>query len=234
MPQPENAAALLPSLDEIRPPSVTDQIYEALYERVINLTLPPGARLSEAEVAAQMGVSRQPVRDAFYRLSQQGFIVIRPQRATVVTRISEEAIRQAHFIREALEIACIREAAHLLGPADHARLDLLIARQAEAIAADDRRAFHALDEQFHHDICALSGLGFVWTLVKDNKGHMDRARYMSLSYNATNAMQEHREILSALRARDAEQGVAAIRAHLGRINETLERLRREQPEMLGS
>ena len=100
------------------------------------------------------------------------------------------------------------------------------------MAADDRSLFHALDEQFHHDICDHSGLGFVWTLIKDNKGHMDRARYLSLSYNAATALGEHRVILAALRARDAGTAVRAIIAHLSRIDETLERLRIEQPEML--
>ncbi|HIC64578.1 MAG: GntR family transcriptional regulator [Paracoccus sp. (in: a-proteobacteria)] len=228
---PANVA--LPALDEARPPSVTDQVYDALYERVIDLTLPPGARLSEAEVATQMGVSRQPVRDAFYRLSQMGFILIRPQRATVVTQISEQAIRQAHFIRNALEIATAREAALRLTPDQHRALDDLIARQDAAIAADDRSGFHALDDRFHHDICAFIGREVVWTLIKENKGHMDRARYLSLSYNAQNAMQEHRVILRALRDRDPDAAAAAVTDHLSRINETLERLRIEQPEMLG-
>lgn len=223
----------LPVLDNLRPRTATEQIYQALYDRVINLTLAPGAKLSEAEVAAQMGVSRQPVRDAFYRLSQQGFIQIRPQRATVVTRISEEAIRQAHFIREALEVACIREAAIRLNATHHEALDDLLTQQEAALAADDRGRFHALDDQFHYDICDYAEVEFVWTLVKDNKGHMDRARYLSLSYNAANALNEHRVILSALRQRDIDAATAGVTQHLSRINETLERLRIEQPEMLG-
>lgn len=227
----DNAA--LPVLDELRPRTVTDQVYDVLYQRVINLSLPPGAKLSEAEVAAQMGVSRQPVRDAFYRLSQLGFIVIRPQRATVVTQISEEAIWQAYFVRLALESACMRKAVHKLTTEQHDALDLLIERQAAAIEADDRQGFHALDDQFHRDICAYAGFEFVWTLVKENKGHMDRARWLSLSYNARNAMEEHRDILSALRSRDEDQAVTAIETHLSRIGDTLERLRAEQPEMLG-
>lgn len=232
--QPDNSASLtLPVLDDMRPRTVTDQVYEVLYHRVINLTLAPGAKLSEAEVAAQMGVSRQPVRDAFYRLSQQGFIHIRPQRATVVTQISEEAIRRAHFVREALEVACIREATTRLDAKQMDALDKLITLQDAAVLADDRSRFHALDEQFHHDICAHAGLEFVWTLVKDNKGHMDRARYLSLSYNAARAMGEHRVILAALRRHDPDAAAAALVSHLSGINETLERLRIEQPEMLG-
>ena len=75
----------LPSLETVRAPSAADQIFAALYRQVLTLELPPGSRLSEAEVARRMGVSRQPVRDAFWRLSQLGFLTIRPQRATTVS-----------------------------------------------------------------------------------------------------------------------------------------------------
>lgn len=223
----------LPTLDEQRAPTVTDQVFDVLYERVVNLSLPPGAKLSEAEVAAQMGVSRQPVRDAFYRLSQLGFIQIRPQRATTVTPISVEAVMQAYFIRRALEEATMREAALRLTPADWDGLERLIELQETANAAGDRAQFHALDDQFHHDICAAAGLEFVWTLVRDNKGHMDRARYLSLSYGASTAWIEHRQILAALRARDPEAAVAAIRDHLSRIEDIISRLKIDRPEVFG-
>lgn len=231
---PPTQIQTLPSLEEARPRTITDQVFEALYARVVNLTLPPGAKLSEAEVAAQMGVSRQPVRDAFYRLSQLGFIQIRPQRATTVTPISEEAVMQAYFIRTALEEATMREAALRLTKADLDRLDLLIDRQEAAIRADKRAEFHALDDQFHRDICRSAGLEFVWTLVKDNKGHMDRARYLSLSYGASTAFVEHREILAALRARDPQGAAAAARNHLSHIEQIIARLRVDQPEVFGA
>lgn len=224
---------LLPPLLEKRSPTVTDQIFELLYSRVVNLTLPPGAKLSEAEMAAQMGVSRQPVRDAFWRLSQLGFIQIRPQRATTITPISTEAVMQAYFIRSALEDATMRAAALRLTPDTWDALELLIDQQEAAGLADDRAAFHALDDQFHHDICAASGLEFVWTLVRDNKGHMDRARYLSLSYGVSTAYIEHRQILAALRARDPEAAAAAVRNHLSHIEDILARLRIDQPEVFG-
>ena len=233
MSAPELSAIAPPRLDAFRARTVTDQIFDLLYEQVVSLALPPGAKVSEAEVAARMGVSRQPVRDAFYRLSQMGFIQIRPQRATTVTPLSEEAVLRAYFIRAALEEACLRKAAEVLPAAAHDGLAELVARQAAAVAADRRAEFHALDDQFHHDICAGAGLGFVWTLVRENKGHMDRARYLSLSYGAATALAEHREILAALRARDAERAVAAIRLHLSRIEGILARLRVDQPEVFG-
>ncbi len=224
-------AGILPAL--VAPRTVTDQVFDLLYERVVNLSLPPGAKLSEAEVAAQMGVSRQPVRDAFYRLSQLGFIQIRPQRATTVTPISEQAVMQAHFIRSSLEQSCMRVAALKLTPAELDALDALVDRQEKMVTAGRRDAFHALDDQFHRDICAAAGLDFVWALVRDNKGHMDRVRYLSLTYGASTAWQEHRQIMAALRARDPEAAAAAMRQHLGRIESILARLRQDRPEVLG-
>ena len=108
-------------------------------------------------------------------------------------------------------------------------LDELVDRQAEAIDGNRRTEFHALDDQFHHDICAYSGLEFVWTLVKENKGHMDRARYLSLTYGARTALDEHRLILSALRNRDPQSAAAAVRHHLSQIEGIIARLRVEQP-----
>ncbi|KGJ03215.1 transcriptional regulator, GntR family [Paracoccus halophilus] len=234
MPQAGPSVTTLPALDDPRPRTVTDQIFDLLYENVVDLSLPPGAKLSEAEVAAQMGVSRQPVRDAFYRLSQLGFIQIRPQRATTVTPISEEAVMQAYFIRLALEEACIRVACDTLTPANFDDLDRLIVQQEAALAADRRAEFHALDDRFHHDICAHAGLKFVWALVRENKGHMDRARYLSLSYNASIALDEHRRIMAALRARDPEAATTALRLHLGRIKEIVARLQIDQPDVFSA
>lgn len=222
----------LPPLQDLRPRTVTDQIFEHLYARVVGLDLPPGAKLSEAEVAARMGVSRQPVRDAFYRLSQLGFIQIRPQRATTVTPISTEAVMQAYFIRSALEQATMRVAALTLQPSDWDGLERLIDLQEAASRGDRRSDFHALDDQFHRDICAAAGKEFVWNLVRDNKGHMDRARFLSLSYGASTAFIEHRDILAALRARDPEAAAGALRDHLSHIEHILERLRIDQPGIL--
>ncbi len=112
-----------------------------LYQQVLTLELPPGSRLSEVEVAKILGVSRQPVRDAFWRLSQLGFLEIRPQRSTTVTQISERAVAQARFIRTALEVETVRVAAKSFGADDFALLDAHLAEQAQAVSADDRKGF---------------------------------------------------------------------------------------------
>jgi DNA-binding GntR family transcriptional regulator len=221
----------LPSLDAVRAPSAADRIFGMLYRRVITLELPPGARLSEAEVARQMGVSRQPVRDAFWRLSQLGFLTIRPQRSTEVSVVSEQAVQQARFVRTALEVETIRLAAERFGPAEIAALEAALGEQAEAIAADDRERFHGLDDEFHRRICALVGHDYAWALIREQKAHMDRVRFMSLGFGAQAALDDHRVILDAVRAGDVAGSVAAMRTHLARIEEHLPRIRAEHGEL---
>jgi DNA-binding GntR family transcriptional regulator len=223
----------LSGLEASRPPSAADQVFEALYRQVVTLVLPPGARLSETEVAKAAGVSRQPVRDAFWRLSQLGFLTIRPQRSTEVSAISERAVQQARFVRTALEIETIRLAAERFGPSEMAALEAVMEAQTDAIAAGARERFHALDDEFHRQICALCGHEYAWALIREQKAHMDRVRFLSLSFGTQAAYDDHVAILDAVRAADVPGAVAAMRTHLGRIEEHLPRIRAEHGEHFG-
>lgn len=113
-------------IEETRGPSVTDLVFDALYRQVVELKIEPGTKISEAEVSKLMGVSRQPVRDAFYRLSQLGFLLVRPQRATVVTHISPQAVCEAAFMRTAIELETVRAAALAMDSKECAELEALI------------------------------------------------------------------------------------------------------------
>ncbi len=221
----------LSRIEPVRPPSVTEQVFTSLYNDVVTLALPPGTKVSEAEVARQLGVSRQPVRDAFWRLSQLGFLVVRPQRATTVSQISRNAVLQARFIRTAIEIETARVAARRLNEPQFEELEENLARQAVAVRERDRLAFHGLDDEFHRRICEMVGLDFAWKLIRDTKAQMDRVRYLSLPTDAGLVLGEHRAILDALRARDADAAVDRIRDHLSRIEAIIARLRVENPDV---
>ena len=78
--------------------SVADSVFDELHRQILTLELQPGAKISEADVAKALGVSRQPVRDAFYRLSKLGFLSMRPQVATTVSLISKKSVQQAPLI----------------------------------------------------------------------------------------------------------------------------------------
>lgn len=213
--------------------SATDQVFATLYERIVTLDLLPGAKISEVEIARGMDVSRQPVRDAFYRLSRLGLLVIRPQRGTVISHIRPQAVREASYIRTALEVETLREAARGIDPASLRRLRTLIEAQESAAARDDRPRFHRLDDEMHAALFEAAGRGFAWALVAENKAHMDRVRYISLAFGAPSAIAEHWALLAALEAGDAEAAEAAMRGHLGQIEGILARAREERPDLFG-
>ena len=220
----------LATLGKAAAPSATEQVFDALHSALVTLDLPPGTKVSEAEIARQLDVSRQPVRDAFFRLSKLGFLEIRPQRATLITKISTAAVRQAAFIRIALEIACIRAATARATAADIARLDDNLARQREAVDENDRSRFHSLDDGFHSLICATAGHGYVWPLIEDYKAHMDRVRYLTLMTDTELVFGQHRDILAAIASGDAEAGETRMRSHLSRIEQILNDVRRDHAQ----
>lgn len=216
----------LPKLERIERPSIADQVFDVLQKRILTLDLPPGTKMSEAEVAAQMGVSRQPVREAFKRLATQGFLLIRPQRSTTVSLISEAAVLKARFIRTALETHTFRAACTKLGGDDFKALSRIIDAQAEAVAANDPTLFHSLDDQFHREICIRSGVGYAWDMIHDCKAHMDRIRMLSLSSKSQQlALQEHVLILEAIARNDPEAAAKAMTTHLSRITVLIDEIR---------
>lgn len=219
----------LPLLRQDPHPTVADQVFDTLQQRILTLELPPQTKISETEVSKLMGVSRQPVREAFKRLAKLGFLHIRPQSGTTVSLISEEAVLRARFIRTALEVKTCRQACETSTPQTLAPLHALIAKQKEAIASHDRDLFHVLDEEFHIAICELADVRFVWDLIHDSKAHMDRVRMLSLNTTSQKlALQEHVTILDAISARDADAAEATMTEHLSRIAILIDEVKNQQ------
>jgi DNA-binding GntR family transcriptional regulator len=224
---PMSEISALKVLEPLRIPTVADTVFEELHQQILSLELAPGTRMSEIEVAKAFGVSRQPVRDAFYRLSQLGFLLIRPQRATVITKISEAAVLRAKFVRTALEIACLRAAIDVITDDQIKDLDELLKEQKAAVKADERQLFHKLDDTFHRRMCEISGHDYVWSLIREQKAHMDRVRFLSLASGAQAALDDHITIMDAVRKRDGKHAEALMITHLGRISTILGRIRSE-------
>lgn len=215
-------AALLEHTQE----TIAMRVVDALRDDIITMSLKPGDVISESDIAARYGVSRQPVREAFIRLAQQGLLLIRPKRATVVKKISPDGVRQSRFIRESIEVEIIRRVAGQ--PTDDAAevLTTLIADQEAASSANDSRRFHTLDELFHRTLARLAGVEYAWQLIDDHKMQLDRVRYLTLGVSSTQrAIAEHKEIAQAVAKADPAAAERAMRAHLARaellLNQTI-------------
>ena len=212
--------------------SITPQVLRLLREAIVRGELLPGRVLSEAETARRFGVSRQPVREAFIKLQEAGLLSIRPQRGTTVQRISVDAVFDARFVREAVEVAVVRAAAEAPPEGLGARLAGLIAAQEQAAAEGDAPGFLRLDEAFHRALAESIGRSFAWTALEAIKAQMDRVRFLSFE-GATplpELIRQHRAIAGAVAAADPDKAEAAMREHLREILASLPRIAEAHPD----
>jgi len=217
-------------VNSLRPASVADQVFEYLYQQILSVKLPPGSKLSEVEVSKQMGVSRQPVREAFFRLSQMGFVLVRPQRATIVMPISEKKVSQSMVIRKALETEAVHCATAVqLKASALALLDDLLVQQQRAIDADNYPLFFQLDDQFHQSLCEAANVNYIWTLIEQQTVQMARVRFLSLSFGAQISLNEHRQVFDAISSGNNTLAIESMREHLSHLHIDMPRLRAAHP-----
>ena len=223
----------LPALDGQlqRPATIANRVYGAVRAAIVQLGFWPGDPLSEAEIARQLGVSRQPVREAFIKLGEAGLVEIRPQRGTFVRLISLREVETARFLREAIEVAIVRKAAETPFDTDIAAMKHLVEEQRVLLGVGDNVAFLRSDEMFHQAIAASANCEDAWRVLEGLKAQMDRVRYLSLP-DATPIqviIGQHESIIAGIAAHSPGQAERAMREHLTEILISLPQLAREKP-----
>jgi DNA-binding GntR family transcriptional regulator len=210
--------------------AVGPQVYRILREQIIQAELMPGERVSEAEIAKGLSVSRQPVREAFIKLSEEGLVQVLPQRGTYVTRISAASVRDVRFVREAIEADIVRQVASERVAGTIEELRDQIARQKQ-VPQDDRTAFLRLDELFHHTLAAAAGRAYAWSVIESVKAQMDRVRFLSVDdMQVGRLIEQHERIVDAIAAGDVGGAEQALRTHLREILKSLPEIARSQAE----
>lgn len=216
-----------------RRPSV-DVIFDHLYNEILSLRLHPGDKISEAEIAARFGVSRQPVRDAFSRLENLDLLLIQPQKATEVRRFSRKAIEKSRFVRAAVEAEVLRRAAAECDAQGSARLDACLDRQREIVRNQEFHKFDALDYEFHETLCDIAKVDFAFEVISTEKAKIDRLCMLGLSkeQRMPQLLQDHEDIAAGVKNGDAEAAVRAGMNHLARLDGTIETIAAENADYL--
>lgn len=194
------------------------QLYARLRLRIVQGELEPGTRLSEVDVASYYDTSRQPVREAFIKLSEAGLIDIRPQRGSFVSRIDMASVLAAQFIREAVEADIVRAVATRADAQMLAELDEILALQRDAAETDNPQPFIDLDEAFHRKLADIAGQGAGWDFLQPLKSQMDRVRHLSASqFPRSILVEQHTQIVHAIKAGNPAAAEEKMRLHLRRI-----------------
>jgi len=214
---------ILPAED--RDLSKTERVYAALRRRIRELTLPPGAPLRKEEIALELGVSRAPVSDAITRLAEEGLVDVFPQHGSFVAAIRGQDVREALFIRTALETEAMRQLAARSDAKIVRELDDNINAQASALRAGDLVRFYDLDEALHAVIFTGIEKPRSLRLLDAARAPLDRVRRLALPEEGRpeQTLAEHRALVDAIRSGDAEYAASAMRAHLSAVGRAIEK-----------
>lgn len=208
---------------------VNQQIYRILRRDIVHCLIPPGTPLSEKEVSVRFDVSRQPVREAFIKLAENGLIQIRPQRGSYVNKISLAQVRNGCFVRQAIERAVARRAARLITDEQLYYLEQNLNQQRTAIDRQQLNDFFLLDDEFHQKLAQIANCQLAWDTVENIKAAIDRVRYMSLDHVTPHEMllRQHRDIFSALENHDEQRADDTMQHHLEEISASVLLIRQE-------
>lgn len=212
------------------------QVFEQLRELIVSLQLEPGTVLSRVELAEQFGLSQTPIRDALLKLGEEGLVDIFPQHATVVSRIDVHSAQQAHFLRRAIETEVVRTLAGSASAELVSRLRTQIDVQSAVMGADSLHEFIAADQAFHRQMYEAAGVPDLFDLVRKRSGHVDRLRLLHLPTSGKERaiVRDHRKIVDAIAAGDADAAQGALREHLSGTLSKIDEIRARHPEYLTS
>ena len=190
--------------------------YERLCEEIRSGKLPPGSRLRETEIAERLAVSRTPVREAIRRLEADGLVDHLPRSGAVVRKLEYPELMELYEMRTVLEGTAARLAARAASPVE---LEELVAINDEMRAAAGRpEVVIGLNRQFHKLLLDAARNRFLLRAMAtvENTLLILGSSSMAKPDRAREAVDEHREVLDARRARDGAGAEAAMRRHMER------------------
>ena len=195
--------------------SKNEQVYIYLREAILESRLEPGVPLVIDGLAADLGVSQIPIREALRQLEADGFVVIEPYVGAHVTELHAASIHEIFDILEAMEVISGRAACKLLTDSDLDYLSRVI--EGMRLLLDDPDAWSEQNKHLHQTICEKAQTHLVKLSLTRALDHWDRLRRHYLTEVFASriklAQQEHERLLDALRVRDPDQVEAIVREH---------------------
>ena len=195
-------------------------VCDELRRQVITGELAPGTRLVEDRLAARLGVSRNPVREALQTLATEGFVQLTPRRGAMVAQVSTAQAEELFDVRMALESLAARTAARRAQAADVARLQDVLDRAAEATRDGELDLLAALNTEFHHQVVASGGNDYLGLLVAPMSRRIEWVFRASAPQRAVASWNEHEAVLRAIAAGDEESAAVLASAHVAAARST--------------
>jgi len=221
-PQPRKAAVVPPRavgadhpITLLKAHSLTGLVQREIERMILAGDLAAGAQLRESEVAAMLGVSRGPVREAFRALEESGLVRLEKNRGAFVRQIDVDEADDIFEVRAVLDEFAGRRAAQSASPGEAAQLRDLVLRMEKAAGRGDVDAYHDANLAFHDRIVELAGNPKLTTLYRRlvNELHLHRRTALGQAGILPLSMREHRAIVEHIAARQAAAAGRALYEH---------------------
>jgi len=210
-----------------------DYALRTITNNIINLELAPGSQISENELAAELGLSRTPVREALIDLSKVKIIEIYPQKRSVVSLIDYDMVEESRFMRNVLECAVVELDCGLAAPEDIVRLRESVRLQKFYLDSVYRENLMTLDNEFHQALFEIARKSQVFTLMQNIFIHFDRVRSMALSaVKDLKIVQDHEDIVDAIERGDPAEARRLMEFHLSRYKVDAAVIREKYPQYI--
>jgi len=197
----------------LAPRALYEEVAELLRQRIFRRELQPGAWIDEMRLAQELGISRTPLREALKVLAAEGLVTMKVRRGAYVTEVSEKDLRDVYHLLALLEADAAAEVAARADAADLAALQALHDELEAAVT--DRDRFFAVNERFHMALLERADNRWRLQMVADLRKVMKLNRHHSLLKRGRieESLAEHRTLMAALRAGDAQAARDGMQRH---------------------
>lgn len=203
------------TLDNYKP--LRDVVFDNIRNAILDGTLSPGKRLMEIQLAEQLGVSRTPVREAIRKLELEGLVIMVPRKGAYVASISKKELLDILELRIGLEAMAARLAADRISDDEIKILEDISMKLEESIEKNNLEDMMKYDEQFHSFIFETSGnvrLQSIMASMWEPVYNKFRLKYMSDYSSAVNIVEEHKNIVKALKKGDKDLAEKLAKVHI--------------------
>jgi DNA-binding GntR family transcriptional regulator len=201
----------------LSPRALYEEVAELLRQRIFQRELEPGSWIDELKIAEEYGISRTPLREALKVLAAEGLVTMKVRRGAYVTEVSLQDLADVYHLLSLLESDAAGVVALKGSDAELTELMNLHAELEKAAKPGKANAdaFFAVNERFHMRLLEIANNRWRDQMVADLRKVMKLNRHNSLlkTGRIEESLQEHRAIMEALTARDAEATVQRMRAH---------------------
>jgi len=200
----------------IKKPSRAESLYQSVKEMAIQFTFKPGERINEVDLARRLGASRTPLREALNRLVAEGFLGLVQGRGFFCRDLKPREMFELYQFRAILEVAAVRLACEQATEGEVTELARFLDRTGPDEGGRSSQELVALDEYFHEQIMALSRNAQMSRTLENINARIKYFRWVDMDSKRQETQHEHRAIVEALMARDADLAAAHMQGHITR------------------